>query len=512
MRALKSVVRAWAGILGHTGTVSMVSGAVIAAGALAAVLVRDEPPVLMPYLVPGGALVLVGALLSRIGLVQRSAPLGIVEGSVVIVLSWVLATASAAVSFGWAAGLDVTRAVFEATSGWTTTGLSVVLPSTAAPGVLLLRSLTQLAGGAGLAIIMLSTLAGPRGVGLSAAEGRTEQLAPNVRASARIVLWTYSIMTVASVVALLAVGMNGFDAVNHAFAAISTGGFSTRDASIGHWDSPAIEAVIVLVMVAGNLSFLTSYAFLRGRFRDAFRTSELRLFLVLAAIGAAVLFLDGMTPFAEFKRARVAIFEAVTALTTTGFQTVGYGEWPALGWWVLILLMIVGGGAGSTAGGIKQYRVDVLLKGLVHDVRGRLRSRRMVNEAWLWRAGERRFLNADDLVQAGLFLALYLAALAVGTAVLAGHGYSLDESLFEFASAIGTVGLSVGVTSPAAPDAVLWTETFGMLLGRLEFYTVFVATARLLADLRTLTAARSWKASRAIPGRAGSVAEVRGPV
>ena len=505
MLQLKSMARTWSAILGHTGTVSMVSGAVIAAAALAVVLVPDRPAVILPYLVPGGALLLLGAILSRVGAERRTIPLGIVDGSVVIVLSWILATAAAAVSFHWAAGLDMTRAVFEATSGWTTTGLSVVQPSTAEPGVLLLRSVTQWAGGAGLAIVMLSALAGPRGVGLSAAEGRSEQLAPNVRASARIVLRTYAAMTVAGVLALIAVGMGTFDAFNHAFTALSTGGFSTRDASIGHWDSPAIEAVTVLLMAAGSVSFLSSYAFLRGRFRAAFRTSELRLFLVLATVSAAVLFLAGTAPFEGLKRVRVAAFEAVTALTTTGFQTVGYGDWPALGWWILILLMIVGGGAGSTAGGIKQYRVDVLLKGLAHDVRGRLRSRRMVNEAWLWRAGERRFLNADDLVQAGLFVGLYLAVLAIGTAVLAAHGYGLGESLFEFASALGTVGLSVGVTGAAAPDAVLWSETFGMLLGRLEFYTVFVAVARFLTDLRTVTAVRSWQRLRS----AGSIDSAR---
>jgi hypothetical protein len=170
---------------------------------------------------------------------------------------------------------------------------------------------------------------------------------------------------------------------------------------------------------------------------------------------------------------------------------------------VVILLMIVGGGAGSTAGGVKQYRVDVLLKGLVHDVRGRLRSRRVVNEAWLWRAGERRFLTPDDLVQAGLFVALYLAVLAIGTAILTAYGFTLPRSLFEFASALGTVGLSVGVTAPAAPDGVLWSETVGMLLGRLEFFTVFVALARIASDLRNVAATRSGPGPATVHARGG---------
>jgi trk system potassium uptake protein TrkH len=132
-------------------------------------------------------------------------------------------------------GLNFTQAVFESTSGWTTTGLSVVDVSVAPRLVLLYRSLMQLAGGAGLAVIMLSALAGPAGTGLSAAEGRADQLVPNVRRSAKLVVTIYSGYVIFGGVALNLAGMGWFDALNHAFAAISTGGFSTRAESIGSW-------------------------------------------------------------------------------------------------------------------------------------------------------------------------------------------------------------------------------------------------------------------------------------
>jgi trk system potassium uptake protein TrkH len=286
--------------------------------------------------------------------------------------------------------------------------------------------------------------------------------------------------------------MNWFDAVNHAFTALSTGGFSTRANSIAHWDSLAVEAVIVGLMLLGTLNFLTAYTLFRTKFRAVARNSEVRQTIVVILLAIAIL-LFGVTLglYQNLGESlRVAVFNAVSALSTTGFATVDYNQWNGLGWLVLILLMLMGGGTGSTAGGIKQYRVHVLLRGLVWEFRRRLLPRRAILEPYLWKGEEREFVSDSHLRAVGLFVFLYLGIFFVGSGVLAAYGYDLDKSLFEFSSALSTVGISVGITSPDAPPGVLWVEMAAMFLGRLEFFTVVVGLFRLLDDLRQLISSR----------------------
>ncbi len=409
--------------------------------------------------------------------------LSVQEGGVIVLLSWILVCLFSAWPFMTVTGLNLTQAVFESVSGWTTTGLSVVDVAHASHVILLWRSTMQLAGGAGLAIIMLSAITGPAGPALSVAEGR-EQLVPHVRQSAKLVMVIYSGYMVVGTGALHLVGMEWFDALNHAFSALSTGGFSTRVESIGHWDSVAVEAVTIPLMILGNLSFITAWLMLGGKLRAVGRNGEIRLMAVMIPLCAILLFLltAGELYPAVGQRVRVTVFETVTALTTTGFSTVGYGDWNSFGWLVLIVLMLIGGGTCSTAGGIKQYRIYLLWKSLAWELRRSLLPRSAVVERPVWEADRRVFVTDSRLRQVGAFVFLYLVTFAAGTAILTAHGYGLKESLFEFASSIGTVGLSVGVTSPSAPAGVLWAQIVGMFLGRLECFVIFVSAAKLLRD------------------------------
>lgn len=348
----------------------------------------------------------------------------------------------------------------------------------------------QLGGGAGLAVIMMAALAGPVGTGLSTAEGRGEQLVPHVRRSAKIVIGLYAGYAVSGIVAYRMAGMTLFDAVNHSFAAVSTGGFSTHPESIGYWDSPFIEAVSLPLMIVGNLNFVTAYLLFRGKFRSVFRNGEVRLFSILTIIGVLILWIficRELYPGLG-KSTRVAIFETVTALTTTGFSTTVYNQWTSPGIIVLLILMLVGGGTCSTAGGIKQYRVYLLFKSLVWELRRSFRPGTAVMENYIWQGDRKDFINDRRIYQIAVFVFCYLMVYFSGTLIITLHGYGLRESLFEFASALGTVGLSVGVTAANAPAVVLWAETAGMLLGRLEFFVIIISAAKLLRDMPALLA------------------------
>jgi trk system potassium uptake protein TrkH len=148
--------------------------------------------------------------------------------------------------------------------------------------------------------------------------------------------------------------------------------------------------------------------------------------------------------------------------------------------------MMIGGGAGSTAGGIKLYRLVILLKSLGWEITRQRLPPSSFSEPSLWQGDRRRFLTPADITQTSLFVMAYVLALVIGTGILTAHGYPLQDSLFEFVSSLSTVGLSTGITGPDAPLGVLWTEMAGMVLGRLEFFTVIVGGMQLLRDSRTL--------------------------
>jgi trk system potassium uptake protein TrkH len=478
-------------ILGYTGLLSLIASLLILSPLALLVVYRQDAASVWGFLFPGLVLGLPNLVLWRRLTPRPAESLTMPEGAVIVVLTWLLATLAGAIPFIFS-GMGFTHALFESTSGWTTAGLSVLDVSQASPLLLFYRSVTQLAGGAGLAILMLSTLTGPLGPGLAVVEGRQEQLLPHVRRSARLVLTLYAGYNVAGILALRLAGMTWFDAINHAFTALSTGGFSTQTQSIAYWRSPAIEIIVIVLMLLGMLNFLTAYTFLRTKFRATARNSEVRQSAVLILIGVAVLFF-GVTSglYATIgERLRVTIFNTISALSTTGFATVDYGQWNGLGWLVLILFMLIGGGAGSTAGGIKQYRIHVLSKGLLWEFRRRLLPRRAVTEPNAWHGEQRLFISDRQLRQVSMFVFLYVVVFVVGSGIIAAYGYPLQDSLFEFASALSTVGISVGITAADAPAGVLWVEMLAMFLGRLEFFAIVIGVLKLFHDGADMFSAR----------------------
>jgi len=450
------------------------------------------------FLIPGGVLIVVGGLLWKGCRIREHVALTTREGGVIVLASWTAACLLSAYPFMRELGLNFTQAVFESVSGWTTTGLSVVDVVKAPAPILLWRSLLQLAGGCGLAIIMLAAIAGPSGTGISGAEGRTDQLAPHVRKSAKLVLTMYSCYAAVGILAYHLAGLSWFDAVNHAFTAVATGGFSTQPESIGHWDSLAVEAVSYGLMIMGSLNFLTAYLLWSGKFRAVARNIEIRVLAAAALSGALLLYWFTSADLYPGlgKQVRVAVFEGLSALTGTGFSTTSYAGWNGFGHLILIVLMCLGGGTCSTSGGLKQFRVGVLWLGLYWEVKRALLPRRAVTDNHVWFGEGKSYINDARLREVGTFLFMYLVVLLAGSAVLMAHGFGLKESLFEYASALGTVGLSVGLTRAEAPSAVLWAQTIGMFLGRLEFFVVFVALAKLVRDSRELLGLRKKRASR----------------
>ncbi|MFO7819693.1 MAG: TrkH family potassium uptake protein [Halanaerobacter sp.] len=441
------------------------------------------------FLTPSLVLLSLGYLLWKfMNPKEEEVSLSLKEGGIIVLISWLAAIFASAIPFVLAGKLNFTQAIFEAASGWTTTGLSVIDEAQTSYIFLMWRSIMQFFGGAGLIVVMLSSIIHPYGFGLYNAEGRSDQLLPHVKRSAKAIMLIYSGYTLAGIILYYLVGMGLFDAINHSIAALSTGGFSTRGASIGHWDNLGIELVTWILMLLGTTNFATHFALLKGKFRTFIKNGEVRLMTFLIALFVPILSYFSLTELYSSlpQLLRRSVFEVITAISTTGFSLDTFSTWNAFGLLSMIILMLIGGGTGSTAGGIKLYRIYLMYKSLLWEFKSYFLPQNAVEENYIWRGEKKLYIKPEYIRETANYIYLYLITYASGVLVYLAHGYGLVESMFEFASSLGTVGLSIGITAADAPASILWLETAGMILGRLEFLVIFFALAKLYKDTKYL--------------------------
>ncbi|HNQ21825.1 MAG TPA: TrkH family potassium uptake protein [Phycisphaerae bacterium] len=353
-----------------------------------------EKQALLALLLSAGAGLTAGGLLY---LPTRSATrvLGRREALLLVALGWLVSAALGALPFYLWAHLDgdprphpfdaFVNCYFEAMSGFTTTGATVLSKIASMPRSLLLwRALTHWLGGLGIVVLFVAVLpslgvGGKRLFRMEAPGPEKEGVRPHIRETARILWLIYLGLTITQAVALRLAGMGWFDAVCHTFATLATGGFSTSDTSIGGYDSVAIDIIIIVFMVAAGVNFGLYYQLIRGRVRQVLQDGELRGYLTILLLGSlfVVVFLHGHTLQTTDGRlhdgspARAALhgtFQAVSVQTTTGFCTADFNQWPLLARGVMILLMFIGASAGSTGGGIKVIRILICLKVLASEI------------------------------------------------------------------------------------------------------------------------------------------------
>lgn len=475
-------------IIGYIGTIIIGAGITLLIPLLVLIVYRNEINQAKYFIIPAFFSFVIGYFMRKSMKHGEEATLTLQEGGIIIIGAWFSAAIICALPFIFSGQLNFTQAVFESVSGLTTTGLSVMDVTKTANVFLLWRSIMQFFGGAGLAVVMLSAIIGPHGLGLYIAEGRSDRLLPNVAKSTKLIMQIYIGYILAGTFLYIIAGMPWFDAINHAIAAVSTGGFSTKTASIGAYNSVSIEFITIILMLLGNINFAANYVLLKGQIKRFFQIGEIRFMFFTLAVTIPLVFFSSLIGLYSTigKSIRVSIFELVSALTTTGFSTVTYKDWGAFAVFVMIILMLIGGGAGSTAGGIKQYRVYVLIKSLIWNIKGYLIPKNIVRQNYVNRPEGKFYVDDRHIVDVSSFTMLYMIVYILGVSVLILNGYSLQDSLFEYASSLSTVGLSVGITAANAPVPVLWVETIGMMLGRLEFIVVFFTGIKLIKDVKTI--------------------------
>ncbi len=375
-------------------------------------------------------------------------------------------------------------ALFESMSGFTTTGASVLSDIESLPKSLLFwRSFTHWLGGMGIIVLVIAIspllrsggqlLVGAEVTGLS-----IDKTVPTIGKTAKILWLTYIILTACEVILLNIFGMDIFDAVTHSFGTLATGGFSTKNASLGHYDSIQIRATVTLFMVLAGVNFNLYYRMLNRRTRTIFRDPEFRAYMLIL-LGASLLISFSLVSRGgrgwNADTIVTALFHSASITTTTGYVAENYILWPVAAQAVLFLLMFTGASSGSTGGGIKIIRLLLMGKQGAGEMKYLLHPQGVFETKLETHIGGRRAV----VHAAAGFIALYFIVVAVTMLLLAFHGYDILSSLATALATVGNIGPGFGLIGPTEnygfyPPQIKYFLSVVMVCGRLELFTVLI--------------------------------------
>ncbi len=405
------------------------------------------------------------------------------EGIAIVSIGWVTVSFFGALPFYLSSyNFAFVDAFFESVSGFTTTGATIIGDIESQPrGLLLWRSLIQWLGGMGIIVLSIAILPFMKisGGKLYKAEVPSpipDKLKPKIRDTA-VILWkVYLYFSIIELVLLMLGGMSFFDGLCHTFTTMPTGGFSTMNSSIGHFNSCYIDVVTILFMVLAGINFSLHYQMLRGNVSIFWKDSECRFFLAMCVILTIVVAIDthGKVYDCISESLRYSLFQVVSIITSTGFITSDYELWPSTSKLIIMLCMFVGSSAGSTGGGMKCLRLILCFKYCYKELFAIVHPR----------AVRRIKINGKSFPEEVLrnifgFLSMYLMLFVFSSILLSGMGVDCITAVSAVAASIGNVGPGFGLVGPAnnyvlIPTCGKWLLAWCMLLGRLEIYTLIV--------------------------------------
>ncbi|NOY08723.1 MAG: TrkH family potassium uptake protein [Spirochaetes bacterium] len=408
--------------------------------------------------------------------------LGSREAFLLVSLSWIFASLAGALPFVFSGAIPAyTDAFFETMSGFTTTGASILTDIESLPrGMLFWRSMTHWLGGMGIVVltVALIPLLGVGGTKLLKAEAPgpiVDKITPKITETAKILWSIYVAFTVIEATLLIIGGMDLFDALTHTFGTLATGGFSTRNASVGAFNSGFIQIVITVFMIMAGMNFNLYYKIISGNFKDFFRDTEMKVYLSIFGIATILIAVNLLKTYNGFGESlRFAGFQAASILTTTGFSTADFAVWPAFSRNVLFFLMFVGGCAGSTGGGMKVIRLTTMFKVGINEMKHLIYPRGV----FLMRINGIA-VRKDIVYPIAGFIFFYVGLLLAVTLIVATGGYDILTSFSTSLATLGNIGPGFGKIGPSLnyafyPAYIKWILSAAMMLGRLEIYTVLV--------------------------------------
>jgi len=422
--------------------------------------------------------------------------LGKKEGYLIVTLGWLVMAFAGTMPYVFTGAIgNYTDAFFETMSGFTTTGASIMNDIEVMPkGILFWRSLTHWIGGMGIIVLAVAILPllGIGGMQLFAAEApgpSADKLHPRITDTAKRLWLIYVGYTGLETILLKIAGMGWFDAVNHALSTLSTGGFSTKNASIAYWnDNPAIQWIITIFMFIAGMNFVLSYFGFKGQFKNIFRDTEFKWYssfvVGFSIIGAILIYFQADVSvssiahpmvWGEFESAvRHSFFQVLAVITTTGFVSADYTMWTPFLTIMFFGLFFLGGSAGSTSGGIKVMRHIILIRNGIMEFKRTLHPNAILPVRYNGKA-----LSNNIVFNILGFFILYMLSFIVGSVGLAALGLDFDTAIGGALSSLGNVGPAFGDLSPVnnfagLPDLGKWWCSFLMLIGRLELFTVLI--------------------------------------
>ena len=437
---------------------------------------------LLPFLLPILILAVLGLLLGRR---PRQTALYARDGFAVVALAWVGMSAFGALPFVLAGDIpNYIDAFFETVSGFTTTGASILTAvEPLSRGGLFWRSFTHWVGGMGVLVFVMAVLPMTDGHGMHLL--RAEMPGPSVGKlvsrmsdTAKILYGIYLVMTLIEIVLLVLGRMPLFDACIHAFGSAGTGGFSNRNLSVGAYDSAYCDVVIGIFMLLFGVNFNLYYFLLIRRFRDFFRSEELRAYLLI--VGAAVLAIaaDILHIYGSLLESlRYSFFQVSSIITTTGFATADFNLWPTFSKSILVVLMFIGACAGSTGGGIKVARVVMLAKSAWSDMRKMLHPNAVSTTRF-----EGKALSDAQVRSVHVFLTVYLLVFTVSFLLLSLEQFDIVTTFTALTACINNIGPGLEMVGPTGNFSQFsWASklllSFNMLVGRLEIFPMLLLFA-----------------------------------
>jgi len=436
---------------------------------------------MLPFLYSILLLAAPGFLLALVRVKNKD--VGYREGFAIATMAWLVTAACGSIPFLLSGSLTTFYdAFFETMSGFTTTGASVISDVEALPhGILFWRSLTHFLGGMGTIVLILALIPSLKvaAMQLYKAEvpGPTKsKVLPRILQTTRQLWKVYVLISAAEVILLVLAGMPLFDSFIHTFGSVGTGGFSCKNASIGAYNSLAIESIIIFFMILCGMNFALHISILRGNFKAYFYDPETRLYLGIIAISISLITLNLVYTLGHppEEAIRSSFFTVSSIITTTGFATADFDRWPEFSKIILLLLMFVGGCAGSTGGAIKNVRFLILFKSAARQILKLLHPHAVVPV----RLG--REVVPDEVVEnVQTFFFLYMLIFGASTLYISSLGLDLVTAASAVAATLGNIGPGLALVGPmtnyaALPDSGKLLLSFCMLIGRLEIYTVLV--------------------------------------
>ncbi len=405
------------------------------------------------------------------------------EGFAIVTFGWLSFSLLGSLPFLLSGSIvGLTDAFFETISGFTTTGATILTDVEAVvPSILFWRALTHWLGGMGIIVLSLAVLPflGVGGMQLFKAEvpGPTaDKIAPRLAQTAKLLWGVYVLFTAAETGLLMLGGMNLYEALSHAFATMATGGYSTRNASVAGFDSAYIEYVITFFMAMAGVNFALHYRFLTGDFGAYWRDKEFRYYLGIAGvatlvIGTAVLVTQ---PVGPARALRDTLFQVFAIITTTGFGTADYEQWPVATQYILFALMFIGGSAGSTSGGMKVMRIYLVVKFVLGEIKQLIHPHAVISVR-VNNSSVPREVIANVLG----FFALFILIFAAGVLAMTALGLDLPTAFGAVVASLGNIGPGLGDVGPTdnyawIPGPGKWILSLLMLMGRLELFTVIL--------------------------------------